>query len=107
VPDDVPERLTPAEAVKLTAWLNFAARKWPRLVGTLALQRVAVDLREFAADPGPSLDEPYRPPMLYGTGPDGYSVGFAELLTAAFPVGAVLFPTVGPAGTTFETRGLH
>jgi hypothetical protein len=109
VTDDVPppEPLTAAEAAKLVAWLNFAAKKWPRVVGTLVMNRIPVDPREFA---DPAVDAwspaPYRLPNLYGVGRGEFTVGLAELLAAALPPEVELDTRVSPAGTTFVTRGL-
>lgn len=93
-----PEPLTPAEAAKLVAWLNYAARSWPRVVTTLAMHRIPVEPAEFATPGGFTWGEPDTPrtPDYHRAGVTDFTVGFVELLSAFMPG--------GPGGVSLDTR---
>ncbi len=96
-----PPPLTPKEAEKLVAWLNFAAQEWPRIVGTLVLQRIPVRLEELQPTGLPwdaTAGPPHRTPNI-GMGRDGdCTMSFVDLL-------AVMFPTPMPGIMVKVTHG--
>jgi len=113
MPDDPkpPEPLTEVEAAKLLAWLNYAATMWPRVVTTLVMHRIPVEPSEFATADGFTWGETetVRTPNYHRAGPNDFTVGFAELLSAFLPCGRspVSFDTrIDRTGVTFVAHGL-
>jgi hypothetical protein len=84
-----PPLLTREEAEKLVAWLNWAGKCWPRIVGTLMLHQIPVELNEIVSDGRlPNSDQCAAPdgvrlPNIQPNGGGRWTMGFCELLSAA------------------------
>ncbi len=98
-----PPPLSARVAEELVDWLNYAARKYPRIVATLAMQQIQIRLEELGDSDFPVDWEP-RLGFAFRTNGGDPAVSFVELLSLAFQSKAQLF---GGLQARFDRDGVR